>query len=318
MSEDMIRTSGSTRAYEAFAVEPADGPPRRFDNPLVKGLLVLLMLAVATTVLVATEDEGERTVVAGPAIASESVEPATPSSVQQVASNTAQADAEPADPAADTASEPEAWAAGLSALTVERNRQAALDATTTTAAPTTTVPSTTAAPTTAAPTTTPSTTAAAAADTDSTADSTDAAATESTEPAESTTTETTTEATTETTAPATTEAPTTTAAPTTESTANPDGWVDAGHGVLVPRVLIEIRWCESRDIYDAANPVSSARGAYQFLTGSWAAYGHADRYGVTSADKATNAQQDEAALLTWQRDGTRPWNASKSCWQSRI
>jgi hypothetical protein len=102
------------------------------------------------------------------------------------------------------------------------------------------------------------------------------------------------------------------ASPTT--TAHPDGWVDAGHGVFVPPVLLEIRFCESRHDYTAANPSSSARGAYQFLRGSWADYGHRDRYGVTEAHLATPAQQDEAALITWQRSGTTPWNASKHCW----
>ncbi len=96
--------------------------------------------------------------------------------------------------------------------------------------------------------------------------------------------------------------------------AHPQGWVDAGHGVFVPPILLEIRFCESRDDYSAANSRSSARGGYQFLSGSWRAYGHADRYGVSTADKATPAQQDEAALITWQADGTRPWNASRHCW----
>lgn len=96
--------------------------------------------------------------------------------------------------------------------------------------------------------------------------------------------------------------------------AAPAGWVDAGHGVYVPPVLIAIRKCESNHSYTAANPRSSARGAYQFLMSSWAAYGHAQRYGVREAHHATPAQQDEAAVITWQRDGTRPWNASRSCW----
>lgn len=91
-------------------------------------------------------------------------------------------------------------------------------------------------------------------------------------------------------------------------------WVDAGHGVFVPPILLRIRFCESTNSYVAANPRSSARGAYQFLTGSWRAYGHAARYGVPQAHLATPAQQDEAALLTWQADGTRPWNASRHCW----
>ncbi len=94
----------------------------------------------------------------------------------------------------------------------------------------------------------------------------------------------------------------------------PASWVDAGHGVWVPPILLEIRWCESNHDYTAANSRSSARGAYQFLTGSWAAYGHAERYGVPYAHLATPAQQDEAALITWQVSGTRPWNASRHCW----
>ncbi len=93
-----------------------------------------------------------------------------------------------------------------------------------------------------------------------------------------------------------------------------DGWIDAGHGIWLPPILLQIRFCESTDNYQAANQRSSARGAYQFLTGSWAAYGHADRYGVPQAHLATPAQQDEAALITWQADGTRPWNASRHCW----
>ena len=93
-----------------------------------------------------------------------------------------------------------------------------------------------------------------------------------------------------------------------------EGWIDAGHGVFLPPILLSIRFCESTDNYGAANARSSARGAYQFLTGSWAAYGHAERYGVPQAHLATPAQQDEAALITWQADGTRPWNASRHCW----
>lgn len=93
-----------------------------------------------------------------------------------------------------------------------------------------------------------------------------------------------------------------------------EGWIDAGHGVFLPPILLQIRFCESTNDYEAANPRSSARGAYQFLTGSWAYYGHAERYGVPQADLATPAQQDEAALLTWQAVGTSPWNASRHCW----
>lgn len=92
------------------------------------------------------------------------------------------------------------------------------------------------------------------------------------------------------------------------------GWSDSGNGVCLPAVLLKIRWCESRNNYRAANPTSSARGAFQFLRSSWANYGHARTYGVSQAHHATPAQQDMAALNTWRRSGTRPWNASRRCW----
>ncbi len=192
--------------------------------------------------------------------------------------------------------------------------------TTTTQAPVTTKAPTTAAPTTASTTTTEASTTAAEG-TEATAEETtstgaETTATESTDATESAdgtesteSTETTTAGGDETTE-TTVEETTTTAPPTTAD----NGFVDAGHGVMVPPILLQIRYCESRDNYTAANPSSSARGAYQFLTGSWAAYGHATRYGVSQAHLATPAQQDEAALITWQRDGTRPWNASRHCW----
>ncbi len=91
-------------------------------------------------------------------------------------------------------------------------------------------------------------------------------------------------------------------------------WVDSGNGVALPDVLLRIRFCESTNNYGAANSYSSARGAYQFLTMSWNWYGHAERYGVASANLATPAQQDEAALLTFQQDGARPWAESRACW----
>jgi len=202
--------------------------------------------------------------------------------------------------------ESDGWAAAIdgakAAATLDLSLFSRQETTTTEAA------TTTAAPTSAAPPTTASTSAAADEADDgngegaqaSPEDGADGTGTETTEPdAEATSTE-----------PETT---TTTSAPTT-TTAAGNGYVDAGHGVFVPPVLLSIRWCESRDNYTAANPSSSARGAYQFLTGSWAGYGHADRYGVSQAHLATPAQQDEAALITWERDGTRPWNASRHCW----
>jgi len=95
---------------------------------------------------------------------------------------------------------------------------------------------------------------------------------------------------------------------------HPSGWVDAGHGVFVPPVMIEIRRCESQGNYKAVNSSSGASGAYQFLRSSWAAYGHDTRFGTSTGGAATPAQQDEAAVITYQESGTRPWLASSRCW----
>jgi len=100
-----------------------------------------------------------------------------------------------------------------------------------------------------------------------------------------------------------------------EPTVEPNSdWVDGGNGVRLPDLLLRIRFCESTNDYQAANGISTARGAYQFLASSWVWYGHADRYGVAEAHLATPAQQDEAALMTYQEVGARPWAESRPCW----
>lgn len=109
------------------------------------------------------------------------------------------------------------------------------------------------------------------------------------------------------------ESPTTTV--WVEPTLPPESeWVSSGNGVLVPDLLLRIRFCESTNNYLAANSGSSARGAYQFLNKSWDWYGHAAITGVTEAHLATPAQQDEAGLRTLQKEGTGPWAESRACW----
>ncbi len=108
---------------------------------------------------------------------------------------------------------------------------------------------------------------------------------------------------------------TTTTTVWTEPTLPPESdWVDAGNGVAVPDLLLRIRFCESTNDYQAASRYSTARGAYQFLIGSWEWYGHAARFGVAEAHLATPAQQDQAALATLRAEGTGPWSESRPCW----
>lgn len=109
--------------------------------------------------------------------------------------------------------------------------------------------------------------------------------------------------------------PTTTTTAWVEPTLPPaTEWVDTGNGVMVPDLLLRIRFCESTNNYQAASAYSTARGAYQFLKGSWEWYGHAETTGVAQAHLATPAQQDQAALATLQAEGTGPWAESRPCW----
>jgi len=64
--------------------------------------------------------------------------------------------------------------------------------------------------------------------------------------------------------------------------------------------------------YRAANPSSSASGAYQILDVTWAG-----RYGVTHASDAAPEQQEEAAADLYRRHGMKDWAASAPCWRKR-
>lgn len=341
MLGNLYQTPASTRPKYAL---DAPTTPTEGGNPLRKGVMLALMALAAGLFFVLPDGDDE-------VIAVSSADPETPavtipeaattssalqavSSANETADDAATAQVAIATEAALTGAE-HSLSSSLAISSMGRLMSEAQEAaaaadgspsTTVSPAPVAPTPSTTAtaaAETTEAPATTAADGSSTSQPTDSSTSSTDETATDTDETATDTDASTTTSSvadgsssssTPETTVPAST-VPETTAAP--ETTVAQAGWLDSGYGVMLPKVLLDIRWCESRDRYDAANPSSSARGAYQFLSGSWAAYGHKDRYGVSTADQASPAQQDEAALITWERDGTRPWNASKSCWSGR-
>lgn len=79
--------------------------------------------------------------------------------------------------------------------------------------------------------------------------------------------------------------------------------------LTLPAVLLRIRWCESRDQYDAENPTSTASGAWQILDGTWNGW-----RGYARAVHAPRRVQDAKALVLYRDRGTKPWNASRRCW----
>jgi hypothetical protein len=84
---------------------------------------------------------------------------------------------------------------------------------------------------------------------------------------------------------------------------HPPGWVDLGHGVHGPPVLLAIRACESTDRYDAVSASGRYRGAYQFDQRTW------DTVGPVGVDPAAAdpAVQDAAAVALWEARGVQPW-----------
>lgn len=74
--------------------------------------------------------------------------------------------------------------------------------------------------------------------------------------------------------------------------------------------------CESGGNPTVQNAVSTASGLFQFINGTWAAYG--GREFAPTAKQATVEQQYIVANRAFAAEGYRPWNASKSCWGGKI
>lgn len=70
--------------------------------------------------------------------------------------------------------------------------------------------------------------------------------------------------------------------------------------------------CESGGNPTIQNKTSTASGLFQFINGTWAAYGGTEF--APTAKQATVEQQYIVAERAYAAEGTRPWNASKSCW----
>jgi hypothetical protein len=83
----------------------------------------------------------------------------------------------------------------------------------------------------------------------------------------------------------------------------------ASSGDGTDALLWRIALCESHGQWTAHNPTSSASGAWQVLTGTWAHYG-----GYPTAAAAPAAVQWAHARALYNRAGTRPWAASRRCW----
>jgi hypothetical protein len=79
---------------------------------------------------------------------------------------------------------------------------------------------------------------------------------------------------------------------------------------LDPSLPLAIAECESGFRWDAANRTSSARGVFQYLSGTWR--------GTPEGRKGTSVLDTEAHIRTAVAQiatiGTGPWKASRHCW----
>lgn len=74
--------------------------------------------------------------------------------------------------------------------------------------------------------------------------------------------------------------------------------------------------CESGGNPTAKNPGSTASGLFQFINGTWRAYGGLEF--APTARQATVQQQYIVANRAYADAGFSPWNASRSCWGNKV
>ncbi|HEY1971006.1 MAG TPA: transglycosylase family protein [Pseudonocardia sp.] len=74
--------------------------------------------------------------------------------------------------------------------------------------------------------------------------------------------------------------------------------------------------CESGGNVHAQNSESTASGLFQFVDGSWRAYG-GTKFARRAKD-ATAEQQTVVANTAFARSGLTPWAASRHCWHGKV
>lgn len=78
----------------------------------------------------------------------------------------------------------------------------------------------------------------------------------------------------------------------------------------LPDILKSIRYCESRDNFQNNDTGHTGHyGAYQFSPSTWDSVG-----GSGNPAKASPTEQNQRALILFNKQGTVPWAASESCW----
>lgn len=74
-------------------------------------------------------------------------------------------------------------------------------------------------------------------------------------------------------------------------------------------IMHRVAWAESKFDPKAKNPSSTASGVFQILSGTWAHY-------KCVGDVFEASDNIACARRIYDREGTRPWNASKHVWDS--
>jgi len=77
------------------------------------------------------------------------------------------------------------------------------------------------------------------------------------------------------------------------------------------RELEIISWCESRHNDEAKNPYSSALGCFQIIDSTKEL---CEKHLGRKIDRTNKQDSWDCAMWLYQRYGTKPWNASKHCW----